>query len=89
MARISKKALAEKAIQVATIYNRSVKSKAEVRAESADAVALFLKKGGVIQEIKPRKRKSGAKMSCKQSKGFQNGTAGFAIGFPKGSSAFK
>jgi hypothetical protein len=89
MARVSKKALAEKAIQVATIYNRSIKSKSELRAESADAVTLFLKKGGVIQECKPSRRKSGSKMTCKPSKGFQNGTAGFANGFPKGSSAFK
>ena len=83
MTRITKKALAEKQVQIATIYNRSPKTKAELRAESADAIALFLKRGGVIQEgRKPRARK-GSKMACKSSRGFQGGTSGFATGFPR------
>ena len=69
--------------QIATIYNRSVKTKAELRAESQDAITLFLKRGGVIQEGKPSRRKTGSKMSAKSSKGYVSGTSGFANGYPR------
>lgn len=81
MAKTSKKALAKK-VATATIYNTSLKSKAELRAESNDAIALFLAKGGVIQEgRKPRARK-GSKMASKSTR-FVTGTSGFANGFPR------
>lgn len=80
--KLSKKAAAEKALIVATIYNRSTKTKAELRAESEVAMKKFLRAGGEIQVgRKPRDRKS--KMACKNSKGFVKGTSGFANGFPK------
>lgn len=83
MARVSKKEAAKKAVAKATIYNTSIKSKAEMRAESADAIALFLKKGGVITECKASRRRNGSKMAGKSSKGFVTGTSGFANGYPK------
>jgi hypothetical protein len=67
---------------VAVIYNRPVQTKAEARAESEKALKAFLKKGGVIQESKPR-RAPKSKMSGKNSRGFIGGTSGFANGFPK------
>ena len=86
--RLSKKAAAEKAVVISTIYNVSTKSKAELRAESEAALKKFLRAGGEIQTgRKSRNRKS--KMSCKSSKGFQGGSSGFANGFPRGVSAFK
>jgi hypothetical protein len=85
MARVSKKEAAKKAVAKATIYNTSIKSKSEMRAESEDALTAFLKKGGVIQECKPSRRgaKAGRKMTGKSSRGFVTGTSGFANGFPK------
>jgi cytochrome c len=79
MARTKK----EVAVVKSTIYNTSPKTKAELRAESADAIAAFLARGGVIEQgRKPRARK-GSKMACKSSRGFQGGTSGFATGFPR------
>ncbi len=72
----------EKMAIVATIYNRSVQSKAEIRAESEKALKAFLKRGGVIQEGKPARTKK-SKMSAKSSKGFVSGTSGFANGYPR------
>lgn len=72
----------EKQQRISTIYNKSIKSKAEYRAESEAALTLFLKKGGVIQEAKPSRRKSSAKMSAKSTR-FVTGTSGFANGFPR------
>jgi len=66
----------------ATIYNTSVKTKAELRAESADALALFLAKGGVIQEGRKARPRKGSKMSAKTTR-FVTGTSGFANGFPR------
>ena len=64
------------------IYNHSTKTKSELRAESADAIALFLAKGGVIEQgRKPRARK-GSKMTAKTTR-FVSGTSGFANGFPR------
>ena len=68
--------------QIATIYNRSPKTKAELRAESQDAITLFLKRGGVIQEGKPSRRKTGSKMSAKTTR-YVSGTSGFANGYPR------
>lgn len=74
-------------VKVATIYNRSVQSKAEMREEGKDALERFLKAGGVIQVGKPARAKK-SKMSGKTSRGFQSGTSGFATGFPRGSAGF-
>ena len=83
MARESKKTKLQKQIAKSTIYNTNIKTKSELRAESNDAIALFLARGGVIEQgRKPRARKGG-KMACKSSKGFQSGTSGFATGFPR------
>lgn len=73
----------EKAVKISTIYNRSIVTKAEMRAESDAQIQAFLKAGGVIQEGKPSRRKSGSKMSSKSSRGFQAGTSGFATGYPR------
>lgn len=82
MARVSKKVAAKQAV-VSTIYNTSIKTKSELRAESNDAIAAFLARGGVIQEgRKPRARK-GSKMASKASRGYVTGTSGFANGFPR------
>lgn len=82
--KISKKAAAEQAVRIATIYNKSVVSKTQLRAESADAISLFLKKGGVIEQCKPSRRGTkGSKMASKSSRGFVSGTGGFATGYPK------
>jgi hypothetical protein len=66
----------------AVIYNHSTKTKAQLRSESNDAMALFLASGGVIQQgRKPRARKGG-KMASKTTR-FVSGTSGFANGFPR------
>ena len=66
----------------ATIYNTSLKTKSQLRAEGDDALTKFLKAGGVIQVAKPRKTPR-SKMTAKNSRGFTTGTSGFANGFPK------
>ena len=72
----------DKAVKIATIYNRSVKTKAEMRSESNELIEKFLKAGGTIEVGKPaRARKS--KMAAKSSRGFVTGTSGFANGYPK------
>jgi hypothetical protein len=80
--KMTKKAMAEKAVKISTIYNKSVKTKSEMRAESDAQIALFLKKGGVIQECTPSRRKIKATMSGKTTR-FVSGTSGFANGFPR------
>ena len=60
-----------------TIY----KSKSQVRAETEDAVAKFLRSGGVIEVVKARKAPK-QKMVCRNSRGFTSGTSGFATGYP-------
>jgi hypothetical protein len=72
----------EKQVKIATIYNRSVKTKAELRAESEEQVALFLKRGGVIEYGKPARKKTGSKMSGKTTR-YVSGTSGFANGYPR------
>ena len=80
---MARKSKTETKVVKSTIYNTSPKTKAELRAESNDAIAAFLARGGVIEQgRKPRARKGG-KMACKSSKGFQSGTSGFATGFPR------
>ncbi len=83
MGRISKKEAVKQAVAKATIYNTSIKTKSQMRAESEDALTAFLKKGGVITECKPSRRKSGSKMRASSSKGFVSGTSGFANGYPR------
>ena len=61
-----------------TIY----KSKSQLRTETADAVEKFLKAGGTIQVIKAKKAPK-TKMRTKSSRGFVQGTSGFAAGAPK------
>jgi hypothetical protein len=58
------------------------KTKSQFRAETADAVAKFLKSGGSIETIKPRKAPT-TKMRGKNSRGFVQGSSGFANGFPR------
>lgn len=72
----------KKQLKIATIYNRSVQTKAEIRAESEKAVKAFLRKGGVIEVGRPARAKK-TKMAAKSSRGFVSGTSGFANGFPR------
>jgi len=72
---------------VAVIYNTSVKTKSEIRAEGEKALKAFLRKGGVIQVDEKKRRAPKSKMSAKSSRGFVSGTGGFANGFPRKSLA--
>lgn len=59
------------------------KTKAQLRAESEEQIADFLRRGGVI-EVSTRKAKAPAsKMRAKSSRGFISGSSGFAAGFPR------
>ena len=80
--KMTKKAMQEQQVRIATIYNRSPKTKAELRAESQDAITLFLKRGGVIEYGKPSRKKTGSKMSGKTTR-YVSGTSGFANGYPR------
>lgn len=66
----------------AVIYNRSVISKSEARAESEKALKQFLKSGGVIEVIKARKAPK-PRMSSKTTRNASTGTSGFATGYPR------
>jgi len=57
------------------------KSKAQLAKETEKQIKAFLRKGGSIEIVKPRKTPK-QKMSCKNSRGFCGGTSGFATGFP-------
>ena len=57
------------------------KSKSQVRAETNDAVEKFLRSGGVIEVVKAKKAPK-QKMTCRTSRGFNGGSAGFATGYP-------
>lgn len=61
------------------------KTKSQVRAESADALAEFLAKGGTVEVAKASKKgaKNGRKMSCKSSRGYATGTGGFPVGYTR------
>lgn len=63
-----------------TIY----KSKSQVRTETADALAMFLARGGSIEVVKARKAPK-QRMSAKTTRQPSKGTSGFAAGFPKSS----
>lgn len=64
------------------MMNSVYKSKSQVRAETEDAVAKFLRSGGVIEVVKARKAPK-AKMTTKTSRGFQGGTGGFPTGYTR------
>ena len=63
-----------------TIY----KSKSQLRTETADAVEKFLKAGGTIQVIKPKKAPK-AKMKAVGTRQASTGTSGFAAGYSRSS----
>lgn len=73
---------AKNQVAKATIYNTSVKTKAEFRAESEKAMKSFLKKGGVIEVGRPARDRK-ITMAAKSSRSFVSGTAGFATGYPR------
>jgi hypothetical protein len=58
------------------------KSKSELRAETEKQMALFLKRGGSIEVIKPRKAPK-QRMNGKTTRVSSTGTGGFAVGFPR------
>lgn len=58
------------------------KSKSEIRAETEKQVKLFLKKGGSIEVVKPRKAPK-QRMSGKVTRSAFTGTSGFAAGYPR------
>ena len=57
------------------------KSKAQLAKETEKQIKAFLRKGGSIEIVKPRKNPK-QKMRVKNSRGFCAGTSGFATGFP-------
>lgn len=61
------------------------KPKSVVRQETNDAVAAFLRSGGSIEVVPPKKTRGRTKqkMAAKSSRGFQSGTSGFATGYPR------
>lgn len=73
---------AKKQLVISTIYNTSVKTKAELRAESEKALSVFLRKGGSVEVGRPARARKTA-MSGKTSRGFVSGTGGFATGYPR------
>jgi len=58
------------------------KSKSELRAETEKQLKLFLRKGGSIEVVKPRKAPK-QRMSGKTTRNASTGTSGFATGFPR------
>jgi hypothetical protein len=60
--------------------NAIYKSKSQVRQETEAQVALFLKRGGVVQVVKARKAPK-QKMSGKTTRSSSTGTSGFATGY--------
>jgi hypothetical protein len=58
------------------------KSKSELRAETEKQLKAFLRKGGTIEIIKPRKAPK-QRMSGKVTKSGSTGTSGFATGYPR------
>jgi hypothetical protein len=61
-----------------TIY----KSKSQIRTETNEQLAKFLKSGGVIEVVKARKAPRQL-MSGKTTRQASTGTSGFATGFPR------
>jgi hypothetical protein len=72
----------EKIVRKQTIYNTSVKTKAELREESEKALKKFIRAGGVVEVGRPARVRKGT-MSAKSSRGFVSGTGGFATGYPR------
>lgn len=58
------------------------KSKSELRAETEKQLKAFLRKGGSIEVVKPRKAPK-QRMSGKTTRNASTGTSGFATGFPR------
>ena len=69
-------------IDKGNVMNEIYKSKSVIREETKDAVEQFLRSGGVIQVVKSRKAPK-SKMKAKNSRGFNAGTSGFAVGYPR------
>ena len=65
--------------------NEVYKSKSQLRTETSEAIQEFLARGGQIQVVPAKKtrKRTTQKMSGKTSRGFQNGTSGFAMGYPR------
>jgi hypothetical protein len=57
------------------------KSKSDVRAELSAEVEAFLRSGGSVVTVKPRKAPK-LKQSAKSSRIPSSGTSGFSVGFP-------
>jgi len=64
------------------MINTLVKSKSELRAETEKQLKAFLKRGGSIEVIKPRKAPK-QRMSGKTTRNASTGTSGFATGYPR------
>ena len=79
----------KKQLVMSTIYNRSTQTKAQMREEAAEAMARFLKAGGVIQTSDKSPKVPEPKMRARTTKNFSGGSSGFATGYPRSSSAFK
>jgi hypothetical protein len=62
--------------------NEIYKSKSQLREETKDAVAEFLRNGGTIEVVKAKKAPK-QKMKAKTSRGFSGGSSGFAAGYAK------
>ena len=58
------------------------KSKSQLRQETADALAKFLKSGGTIEVVKSKKAPK-QKMSGKTTRNASTGTSGFAVGYSR------
>lgn len=72
----------QRLMEIQMTTNTLYKSKSQVRAEGEEALQKFLQAGGTIQVVKAKKAPK-VKMTCKSSRGFQGGTAGFSTGFPR------
>jgi len=72
----------EKLMEINMTKNTLYKDKSQLRAETADSVAKFLKAGGTIQVVKARKAPK-QKMKAIGTRQASTGTGGFATGYPK------
>ena len=64
--------------------NTVYKTKSVVRQETADAVEAFLRSGGSIEVVKPKKAPK-QKMRSKGTKNSSGSTSGFAMGYSRSS----
>lgn len=60
-----------------------MKTKSQLRAESAEQLARFIRSGGVVQVVERKARAPRQVMGGKVSKGYVVGTSGFATGYPR------